>query len=70
MVKWAVGGTSIAPDYNASKGRFWSAAPEWLAQAKPTSDGGNSLLLSFIQEIDMCIGWLSDRCISLASGGK
>ena len=30
VVKWAVGGTSIAPDYNASKGRFWSAAPEWL----------------------------------------
>ena len=55
VVKWAVGGTSIAPDYNASKGRFWSAAPEWLAQAKPTSAGGNSLLLSFIQEIDMCI---------------
>lgn len=22
VVKWAVGGTSIAPDYNASKGRF------------------------------------------------
>ena len=65
MVKWAVGGTSIAPDYNASKGRFWSAAPEWLAQAKPTSDGGNSLLLSFIQEIDMCI----DKTLSRLKDG-
>ena len=65
VVKWAVGGTSIAPDYNASKGRFWSAAPEWLAQAKPTSDGGNSLLLSFIQEIDMCI----DKTLSRLKDG-
>lgn len=65
VVKWAVGGTSIAPDYNASKGRFWSAAPEWLAQAKPTSDGGKSLLLSFIQEIDMCI----DKTLSRLKDG-
>ena len=39
--------------------------PEWLAQAKPTSDGGNSLLLSFIQEIDMCI----DKTLSRLKDG-
>ena len=55
VIKWAVGGTSIAPDYTSNRGRYWSADPEWLAQAKATSDGGRSLLLSFTQEIDSCI---------------
>lgn len=55
VVKWAIGGTSIAPNYKAEKGQYWSAAPDWLAQTKATSDGGKSLLLSFIQEIDVCI---------------
>lgn len=65
VIKWAVGGTSIAPNYNAPKGRFWSADPRWLAQVKSTSDGGNSLLLSFIQEIDVCI----DRTLSRLEEG-
>lgn len=65
VVKWAVGGTSVAPDYNVPKGRFWSANPEWLAQTKATSEGGNSLLLSFIQEIDVCI----DRTLSRLKDG-
>lgn len=55
VIKWAVGGTSIAPDYNAVKGRFWSADPDWLIHTKATSEGGNSLLLSFMKEIDTCI---------------
>ena len=65
VVKWAVGGTSVAPDYNVPKGRFWSANPEWLAQTKATSERGNSLLLSFIQEIDVCI----DRTLSRLKDG-
>lgn len=65
VIKWAVGGTSIAPNYNAAKGRFWSADPAWLAKTKATSEGGNSLLLSFIKEIDVCI----DRTLSKLEGG-
>lgn len=64
VIKWAVGGTSIAPA-NSPKGRYWSAAPEFLAQTKATSEGGNSLLLSFIQEIDVCI----DQTLSKLEGG-
>ena len=55
VIKWAVGGTSIALDYIGSKKNFWYADPEWLRQTTATSDGGNSLLLSFIHEIDACI---------------
>ena len=55
VIKWAVGGTSIAPNYDSVKGRYWSADSEWLSQTESTSKGGRSLLLSFIQEIDICI---------------
>lgn len=55
VIKWAVGGTSIASDADPRRKRCWSAAPDWLAHARATSDGGNSLLLSFLQEIDICI---------------
>lgn len=55
VIKWAVGGTSIAFGHNSPKDRYWSADPEWLAQTSATSEGGNSLLLSFIREIDACI---------------
>lgn len=65
VIKWAVGGTSIAPDYNAEKGRYWSADAQWLSQTEATSKGGKSLLLSFIQEIDVCI----DQTLSKLENG-
>ena len=65
VVKWAVGGTAIAPNYDAPKGGYWSADAGWLARTKATSDRGNSLLLSFIQEIDVCI----DRTLSQLKDG-
>lgn len=55
VIKWAVGGTSIAPSSHSPKGRYWSADAKWLSQTCATSEGGNSLLLSFIREIDVCI---------------
>lgn len=60
VIKWAVGGTSIAPNYKSAHGRYWSADPEWLAQTTSTAEGGKSLLLSLVQEIDVCI----DRTLS------
>lgn len=55
VIKWAVGGTSIAPNYKSQVGRYWSADPEWLSNTKSTSKGGRSLLLSLVEEIDTCI---------------
>lgn len=55
VVKWAVGGTSIAYQNNNPKGRYWSADPEWLKNTASFERGGNSLLLSFTDAIDAAI---------------
>lgn len=55
VIKWAVGGTSIAYPNDTTKGSYWSANPEWLAKTTSTATKGKSLLLSFTEEIDACI---------------
>lgn len=55
VIKWAVGGTSITPENTDSRGGYWSATPEWLAQNAPTVKKGKSLLLSFAQQISNSI---------------
>lgn len=55
VIKWAVGGTSITPENTDSRGGYWSATPEWLAQNAPTAKKGKSLLLSFAQQISNSI---------------
>lgn len=60
VIKWAVGGTGIAPNPQSANGRYWSAAPDWLAKNKASSEAGKSLLLSFTGAIDSCI----DRTLS------
>lgn len=55
VIKWAVGGTSITPENTDSRGGYWSATPEWLAQNTPTAKKGKSLLLSFTQQISNSI---------------
>lgn len=55
VIKWAVGGTSIACPNDTAKGAFWSANPKWLSKTTSTEKGGNSLLLSFTESIDACI---------------
>lgn len=55
VIKWAVGGTSVAIDKQNLQGQFWSADKKWLKQTCSTADGGQSLLLSLIRQIDACI---------------
>lgn len=55
VIKWSIGGTSIDPECRSSKGKHWSADPEWLAANTSTATGGKSLLKSFTEEIDSCI---------------
>lgn len=55
VIKWAVGGTSIAYNKNSQKGTYWSADEKWLEHTRSTADGGQSLLLSLTQQIDACI---------------
>lgn len=55
VIKWAIGGTAISPQGTPGKPRCWYADSTWLAQNKATSEGGPSLLLSFVKEIDVCI---------------
>jgi len=72
VIKWAVGGTSIAPLNVSPNATYWSADPEWLSQNmatcekdKETNVKGKSLLLSFTKEIDACI----DRTLSKIENG-
>lgn len=55
VIKWAVGGTSIAVNHQAKNGRFWSADLEWLKEEKSTAHGGRSLLLSLAEQIEACV---------------
>lgn len=55
VVKWAVGGTSIAYPNDTTKGRYWSADTDWLKNTTSTQNGGKSLLLSFTEAIDSAI---------------
>lgn len=55
IIKWAVGGTSIAVDKHNAEGQYWSADRGWLKRAHSTAQGGQSLLLSLTQQIDACI---------------
>ena len=57
VIKWAVGGTAIAYDTTnlSRKSRYWSADPDWLAGTTAYEKGGHSLLLDFIEEIDLAI---------------
>ena len=55
VIKWAVGGTSIALDSNSTGGQHWYADEEWLTQNRSTADGGRSLLLSLTRQMDACI---------------
>ncbi len=55
VIKWAVGGTSIAADKKSTEGRYWCADAKWLKQTSSTANGGQSLLLSLTQQIDACI---------------
>lgn len=64
VIKWAVGGTAIAPG-NSPKGQYWSADSAWLAGNTASAQGGKSLLLSFVQNIDSCI----DRTLSRLPNG-
>lgn len=54
VIKWVVGGTAIAPG-DSSDGRYWSSDSAWLARNTSTVEGGKSLLLSLVQNIDSCI---------------
>lgn len=65
VIKWAVGGTSISYPNDTTKGSYWSANPEWLANTTSTANKGKSLLLSFTEEIDACI----DQTLSKLEGG-
>lgn len=65
VVKWAVGGTSIAPGNPRSRGGHWSADSLWLSQNTSTAQGGRSLLLSFAAQLDSCI----DHTLSHLPGG-
>lgn len=55
VIKWAVGGTSIAANKKNKKGNYWYAEEDWLSQTRSTAEGGQSLLLSLTQQIDACI---------------
>lgn len=55
VIKWAVGGTSIAYPNDTTKGRYWSANPEWLSRIASVENRGKSLLLSFTDAIDAAI---------------
>lgn len=55
VIKYAVGGTSIAISNDSVRGRYWSANPEWLKSTTSYEKGGNSLLLSFTESIDAAI---------------
>lgn len=55
VIKWAIGGTSIAPLEVSPNGRYWSADPEWLSQNTSTLKKGKSLLLSLVESIDASI---------------
>lgn len=55
VVKWSLGGTAIDTTSGTNRGRYWSAEPEWLKTNHSTITGGNSLLLSFIENISSCI---------------
>ena len=63
VIKWAIGGTSIAPPSKPSpNGNYWCADPKWLSENAATSkindetgERGKSLLLSLTDEIDACI---------------
>ncbi len=55
VVKYAVGGTSIQYPNDTTKGRYWSANPEWLSHTASYERKGKSLLLSFTESIDAAI---------------
>lgn len=55
VIKWAVGGTSIAYPNDSAGGRYWSANQEWLSKTSSVEKKGKSLLLSFTDAIDAAI---------------
>ena len=55
VIKWAVGGTSIALPVDTVRGKYWSADKEWLKNTCSTAKKGKSLLLSFTEAIDAAI---------------
>lgn len=55
VIKWAVGGTSIGYPNDTTRGRYWSANPEWLSRTTSVENKGKSLLLSFTDAIDAAI---------------
>lgn len=61
VIKWAIGGTSIAPLEDKPDVACWYANQEWLSQNVATSEKneagekGKSLLLSFTNAIDVSI---------------
>jgi len=55
VIKWAVGGTSVAVDKDADNSAHWSANKAWLKRTRSTAEGGRSLLLSLTRQIDACI---------------
>ncbi len=65
IIKWAVGGTSIAIDKDSGNSAHWSANKSWLKKSRSTADGGRSLLLSLTQQIDACI----DKTLSTLKDG-
>ena len=55
VIKWSLGGTAIDIRCSSTNGKYWSADSEWLAANHSTLSGGKSLLLSFTEEIGLCI---------------
>lgn len=55
IIKWAVGGTSIAVNKDSKSSAHWSADKGWLKRTCSTAEGGRSLLLSLTRQIDACI---------------
>ena len=55
VIKWSLGGTAIDTRCSSTSQKYWSADPKWLAANHSTLTGGKSLLLSFTEEIALCI---------------
>lgn len=55
VIKWSLGGTAIDTRCSSTSQKYWSADPKWLAANHSTLTGGKSLLLSFTEEITLCI---------------
>ncbi|MXN90116.1 polysaccharide deacetylase [Flavobacterium sp. Sd200] len=55
VIKWSLGGTAIDTAATSNSKYYWQADENWLTQNTSTAKGGKSLLLSFEENISLCI---------------